>query len=200
MLHRLATACLVSVVALAMAFGMAQPAHAQPPPMPHGFWGSVTIDGNPASTGTTVSVRVGVTEVGSITTDAQGMYSCTVSGTSGAPVEFYVSGAKAQQAYTLSSGAITNLDLSVGEGSAPPSPPPTTPPAPPPPEETAVDEPAVDEPAIDETANNEPAAEQPATPVTPPTTGLPWPLFGGIIGVGLVLIIAIVALIRRRAY
>lgn len=130
-MRKLAPTCLILLMMLALTLGIAQPAHAQsPPPMPHGFWGSVTIDGNPASPGTTVSVLVGGAPVGSTTTDAQGTYSYTVSGTSGATVEFYVNGAKSQQTYTLSSGAITNLNLSTGAGSPPPSPPP--PPAPPP--------------------------------------------------------------------
>lgn len=119
-----------------MILGMPQTAYAQPPPMPQGFWGSVTIDGNPAPPGTTVSVLVGGTEVASATTDAQGMYSCTVSGTSGAPVGFYVNGVQSQQSYTLSSGAITNLNLSTGAASPPPSPPPPPPPAPAPPPDT----------------------------------------------------------------
>ena len=68
-------------------------------------------------------------------------------------------------------------------------------------DETTVDESTVDEPTVDETATNEPAAQEPApSPATSPTAGLPWPLIGGVCVVGLVLIIAIVALLRRRAY
>lgn len=134
MMRKLASTCLISLMLLALMLGISQPAHAQPPPMPQGFYGSVTIDGNPAPPGTTVSVHIGGTEVASATTDAQGMYSCTVSGTSGAPVGFYVNGVQSQQSYTLSSGAVTNLNLSTGAASPPPSPPPPPPPAPIPPE------------------------------------------------------------------
>ena len=131
MMRKLGPTYLILLMLLALMLGIAQPAHAQPPPMPHGFYGNVTIDGNPAPPGTPVSVSIGGTEVASAATDAQGMYSCTVSGTNGAAVEFYVNGAKSQQAYTLSSGAITKLNLSTGAGSSPsPSPPPPPPPAP----------------------------------------------------------------------
>jgi hypothetical protein len=113
---------------LALMLGISQPAHAQPPPIPHELYGSVTTDGNPAPS-TTVSVRIGGTEVASATTDAKGMYVCLVSGNSGATMEFYVNGVQSQQTYTLSSGAITKLDLSIGAASPPSSPPPA-PPAP----------------------------------------------------------------------
>ncbi|MCJ7654043.1 MAG: hypothetical protein MUO97_01875 [Dehalococcoidia bacterium] len=153
MMRKLAPTCLILLLLLALMLGIAQTAYAQPPPMPQGFWGSVTIDGNAAPPGTTVSVLVGGTEVASATTDAQGMYACTVSGTSGATVGFYVNGVQSQQTYTLSSGAITKLNLSTGTGSPPASPPPPPPPAPTPPTTT-------------------PPAPTPPTPTPPTPSGI----------------------------
>ena len=126
---------LILLMALALMLGLAQTAQAQPPSMPQAFYGTVTIDDNLAAAGTTVAVRVDGTQVKSITTNAEGSYACTVPGNSGAKVEFYVNGTKAQQTYTLSSGSVTNLNLSVGNAT-PPAPPPSTPPPPPPPAHT----------------------------------------------------------------
>lgn len=140
MLNKLTTGCLVLIIMLAMALGIAQPANADgPPPIPEQFYGQVIIDGSPASPGTTISVYINGAEVASAPTDAHGGYGydsvLQTSGSNGATVEFYVNGAKAQESTTFSSGAIVNVDLSAGEGSSPPAepPPPPPPPAPPPP-------------------------------------------------------------------
>ena len=139
MLHKLSTACLIAILALAMVLGMAQPAHAQPPQIPHQLYGTVTVGGNPPAQGTVVSIRINSTEVASATTDAQGRYGYSptlkISGSSGAAMEFYVNSVKAQQTYTLSSGAVTNLNLTTGAASPPPPPPPASP-APEPPTST----------------------------------------------------------------
>jgi len=66
-------------------------------------------------------------------------------------------------------------------------------------EKPAVEEPAVEEPVVEEPATEQPATEEPAAPVTSPTTGLSWPLIGGIAVIGVLLLIIIVALLRRRA-
>lgn len=133
MRKRFAAAGYIATLILVLLLCLTQAAYAQPPGMPHQFVGNVTANGNPAS-GATVSARVGGSEVATATTDAQGSYSLQVSGSNGATVEFYVNNVKAQPAYTLSSGAITNLNLtaggSSGSGSTPPPPPPPPPPAP----------------------------------------------------------------------
>jgi hypothetical protein len=152
----------ILVMILTMILGIPQTAYAQPPSMPQGFWGSVTIDGNQAPPGTTVSVLVGGTEVASATTDAQGMYACTVSGTNGATVGFYVNGVQSQQSYTLSSGAITKLNLSTGAVSPPSSPPPA-PPAPTPPEQA----PSAPIPPATARATNTPVLGQSDSPAAP---------------------------------
>ena len=121
----LAITCLALVIGITLA--MAQPAHAQPPSIPHQLYGTVTVDGSQASAGTTVTINVNGTQVASTTADSSGRYGynpvITISGANGAAVEFYVNGAKAQQTYTLSSGAITKMDLTAGAGSTPPPPP-----------------------------------------------------------------------------
>ncbi|MCX6008630.1 MAG: hypothetical protein NTW48_01045 [Chloroflexi bacterium] len=140
MLNKLTTGCLILIIMLAMALGMAQPAQADAPPAPpHQLYGTVTVNDNPAPPGTAVSIRINGTEVASAATNAQGKYGYSptlkISGSSGATMEFYVNGVKAQQTYTLSSGAVTNLNLTTGAASPPPPPPPATP-APEPPTPT----------------------------------------------------------------
>jgi hypothetical protein len=125
---------------LSLMLGIAQPAQADAPPAPpHQLYGTVTVNDNPAPPGTAVSIRIGGTEVASAATDAQGKYGYSptlkISGSSGTTMEFYVNGIKAQQTYTLSSGAVTNLNLTTGAASPPPPPPPASP-APEPPTPT----------------------------------------------------------------
>lgn len=136
MITKSTTACSALLLLVVMLVGNGQPVYAQPPPIPHQFYGDVTIDGDPAPQGTTVSVYINGTEVASTTTDASGRYGYTplvkVSGDNGATVQFYVAGATAQETCALSSGSVTRLDLSASQGSTPP--PGPTPPGPPPPE------------------------------------------------------------------
>lgn len=129
--------CLVLLL-LTICLSAAGAAHAQPPQIPHRFYGTVVIGDSPAAAGATVSARINGVEVASTTTDSQGRYGygaepLLVSGSNGATVEFYVNGVKAQQTYTLNSGSMTELNLTVGSGTPPPPPPPPSPPAPPPP-------------------------------------------------------------------
>ena len=145
MLRKLTTSFSIPILVLVMALGTAQPAFGQPPSLPHQFYGTVTIGGNPASSGVGITIEVNGTQVASITTDSSGKYgynpSVTISGTNGATVDFYVNGVQAQQSYTLSSGAVTKLDLTAGTGSTPPPPAPPAPPPPPPPAPSPTDEP-----------------------------------------------------------
>lgn len=46
MLKRLMTGCLILIIMLAMALGMAQPAHDQPLPIPHQLYGTATVGGD----------------------------------------------------------------------------------------------------------------------------------------------------------
>lgn len=103
-----------------------------PPSLPHAFYGTVTVNDQPAPAGTTVEIYVGGSKAATTTTDSNGKYgSVPVTGTNGAAVEFYVNGVKVPQSYNFSSGAITKLDLALNS-SSPPTPPPPPPPPPPP--------------------------------------------------------------------
>jgi len=101
------------------------------PPLPHMFYGSLSIGGEPAPAGTVVEAR-GT----NVTTGIQGNpVSITVVGEYGSAseprlyvqgsnikngdiIEFYINGAKANQTYQFQSSAITELNLTIA--SAPP--------------------------------------------------------------------------------
>ncbi|MCL0105009.1 Ig-like domain-containing protein [Dehalococcoidia bacterium] len=103
------------------------PALASIPPLPHAFWGDLTINGEPAPVGTTVEARVQGGLVGiegnPLITTQVGKYGgpgafdpkLIVQGDiePGAIIEFYVNGFKADQTYEFTPGGITRLDLSV---------------------------------------------------------------------------------------
>ncbi|NYT07527.1 MAG: PKD domain-containing protein, partial [Methanomicrobiales archaeon] len=112
-----------------------------PPQLPHSFYGAVTLMGEPAPNGTTIT---GVAEDGggSLITDTEGFYGdegaqddkLLVYGSieNGAPISFYVNGYRAecydvedegpwQWTYPFTSGEVTELDLRVAE--TPPEPP-----------------------------------------------------------------------------
>ncbi|MCL0056543.1 Ig-like domain-containing protein [Dehalococcoidia bacterium] len=106
---------------------LATPVLASVPPLPHAFWGDLTINGEPAPVGTTVEARVQGGLVGipgnPLITTEQGKYGgpgafdpkLIVQGDiePGAIIEFYVNGFKADQTYEFTPGGITRLDLSV---------------------------------------------------------------------------------------
>ena len=60
------------LLALALIVGFLLPAMAQE--ATHFFWGTVTINGNPAAAGTAISAKIGDVEYGSGTVDATGGY------------------------------------------------------------------------------------------------------------------------------
>jgi hypothetical protein len=97
-------------------------------PLPHSFYGDVTIGGQPAPVGTVVSSRVNGVESGNVTTWEEGRYgwgrpgvpdydyqaNLLVQGehiSSGDTIEFYVDGVKADQIAEFQSGEVTELDL-----------------------------------------------------------------------------------------
>jgi PGF-pre-PGF domain-containing protein len=101
----------------------------EPNEPPAAYYGEITVDGAPASSGTTIEAEIDGEVRGSITTQQDGQYGgpnsgdrkLTVSGTErdeGATVEFYVVGddgnrTLADQTATWSSGAHEQVDLSV---------------------------------------------------------------------------------------
>jgi len=181
-------AVLCSVFALALLLGAtsvwAQPP--VPPPLPHAFYGTVTIGGAPAPIGTLISAEVGGVECGDYTTSVVGQYGnpaeidyLVVQGNieTGATIDFYVNGSKADQTCPFEAGGgPTELDLTAAAPTptpAPPSPPPAETPTPtpsPPPAETPTPTPGP------------PPAETPTPAPSPPPAGTPIP--GDGLGVG----------------
>ncbi len=103
----------------------AVPAYAIPP-IPHSFYGTVTIGGFPAPEGTVVTAEVGEVEYGSITTTVEGQYGSSdplgdrllvAPGEgdieTGDTIYFYADGSVANQTYAFSPGTSTELDLTV---------------------------------------------------------------------------------------
>jgi len=99
------------------------------PTMPHAFYGTATIGGLTAPVGTVVTAKVGGVECGSITTTVEGQYGgsgafdskLAVTGdiANGATISFYVGGSLAVETYTFSAGAVTELNLTVTDITAP---------------------------------------------------------------------------------
>ena len=95
------------------------------PPIPHAFYGTVTIDGSAAPVGTVVTAKVGGVEYGNITTTVAGLYSGSgafdeklmVTGEidTGATIYFYANGNVTNQTYAFSPGGVTELNLTVGD-------------------------------------------------------------------------------------
>jgi hypothetical protein len=109
---------------------VATPVFAQPP-LPHVFYGSLTIGSKLAPTGTVVEARGTNITTGiqgnPVSTTAVGQYGSAseprlyVQGSdisNGDIIEFYINGAKANETYQFQSGAITELNLTIA--SAPP--------------------------------------------------------------------------------
>ena len=98
-------------------------------PVGHVFYGTVTLNGNPAPDGTTVSARLDEAELASTTT-SDGKYNhLTLSldaAYSGRTIDFFVNGKQANENYQFcfDFACLTELDLSVTiETTQPPSPP-----------------------------------------------------------------------------
>ena len=96
-------------------------------PLPHAFYGTLLISGEPAPSGTVVTAKVKGQVCGSITTEYPGKYGSDENGNFGVGilklivqgdgidngdiVEFYVQNAKANQTCPFASGEVTPLNL-----------------------------------------------------------------------------------------
>jgi hypothetical protein len=113
------------LLALCIVVGGVMPAYAdEPPPMPHQFYGTVSLDGNPVQQGTLVEAFVDDIKQAETTVDGQGRYGYSpifrVSGTAGATVTFHIGGVEADEDATWESGKVQELDLTIHEGGEPP--------------------------------------------------------------------------------
>jgi hypothetical protein len=97
------------------------------PLLPAEFWGSVTIDGNPAPAGTVITARIGDHDTGSLTLESAGVYGgdalfdrrLLVNGEDddvGKAITFFVDGARATRTAVYTPGTSTRLDLVVTSG------------------------------------------------------------------------------------
>jgi hypothetical protein len=113
------------LLALCLIAGGVMPTYAdEPPPMPHQFYGTVSLDGNPVQQGTLVEAFVDDVKQAETTVDGQGRYGYNpifrVSGTAGATVTFHIGGVEADEDATWESGKVQALDLTIHEGGQPP--------------------------------------------------------------------------------
>lgn len=119
------TGALALLLALFLIAGGIMPAYAdEPPPMPHQFYGTVSLDGNPVQQGTLVEAFVDDVKQAETTVDSQGRYGYNpifrVSGTAGATVTFHIGGVEADEDAAWESGKVQELDLTIHEGGEPP--------------------------------------------------------------------------------
>lgn len=140
------TTFLIALICLLVLFAV--PVYADGiPPLPHAFYGDVTINGSPAPTGTRVEARgtgviTGVEDNPTITAQT-GVYGTSnpfehrllVQGNidEGATITFYVNGTSTGQTAEWHSSEVTELDLSVTIVAPPPGPAPGPAVPPPPP-------------------------------------------------------------------
>jgi hypothetical protein len=95
------------------------PAYAiEPPPeMPHQFYGTVSVEGEPVAEGTLVEAFVDDVKEAETTVDDEGRYGYDpifrVSGTAGAEVTFKVGGVPANETATWESGKVQQLNLTI---------------------------------------------------------------------------------------
>ena len=113
------------LLALYLVAGGVMPAYAtEPPPMPHQFYGTVSLDGDPVQQGTLVEAFVNDVKQAETTVDGVGRYGYNpifrVSGTAGATVTFHVGGTKADEDATWESGKVQELNLTIHGGTQPP--------------------------------------------------------------------------------
>ena len=105
------------LLALLLAVSLVTPAMAQPPGLPHQFYGTVTINGAAAAPGTAVAAYVNGALNASTTVDSLGKYGYSpifnVTGSGGETVTFFVGGTQAAQTATFATGGITRLDLTL---------------------------------------------------------------------------------------
>jgi hypothetical protein len=170
---------------------LAAPVYAQPV-IPHAFYGSVTIGGQP---GTVVSAKVNGVESGNVTTWEEGKYgwgpglpdeeyqgNLLVQGgqlSGGDTIEFFINNFKADQIAAFHSGEVTELDLTVAYA------PPITPTPSPTPTAT---------PTVTPVPTVTPTLTPTPTPTSTPTATPP-PVDGGGLSGGAVAGIAVGALI-----
>jgi uncharacterized repeat protein (TIGR02543 family) len=92
--------------------------------MPHQFYGTVRLDGNPVQQGILVEAFVDDVKQAETTVDAQGRYGYNpifrVPGTAGATVTFHIGGVEADEDATWESGKVQQLNLTIHEGAQPP--------------------------------------------------------------------------------
>jgi len=116
---------LVPLVILALLLSVI-PAYAIPP-VPHAFYGTLTMDGSPAPVGTVVTAKVGGVQYGTITTTVEGQYGSSdplgdrllvAPGEgdieTGDTIYFYADGNVANQTYAFDPDEVTELDLTTG--------------------------------------------------------------------------------------
>lgn len=161
------------MAALAAGVLMVSTAAAQQFP-PHRFFGSVTVNGQPAATGTAVTALIGGTECASATISTAGSYVIDVPGVTINPncgrsgqssITFQVGGQEAGTA-TYRDGGYQQLNLAVGGGGAQPTPAPTATPRP-----TATPAPTTAPTATPRpTATPAPTTAPTAAPTARPTT------------------------------
>jgi hypothetical protein len=101
------------------------PAYAtEPPPMPHQFYGTVSLDDDPVQQGTLVEAFVDDVKQAETIVDGDGRYGYDpifrVSGTAGATVIFRVGGVEADEHATWESGGVQELKLTIHEETQPP--------------------------------------------------------------------------------
>jgi len=112
------------------------------PPVPHAFYGTLTIVGSPAPVGTVVTAKVGGVLYGTITTTVEGQYGSSdpledrllvAPGEgdieTGDTIYFYADGSVAGQTYAFDPGEVTELNLTTGVDTTPPTVSSKSPPA-----------------------------------------------------------------------
>ncbi len=119
------TGALALMLALFLIAAGVMPTYAdEPPAMPHQFYGTVSLDGNPVQQGTLVEAFVNDVKQAETTVDAQGRYGYSpvfrVPGTAGATVTFQVGGVEADEDAIWESGKVQRLNLTIHEGAQPP--------------------------------------------------------------------------------
>lgn len=114
---------LIMVLTILMTSGIATAQNELPLNPPPGYFGSVTVNAQPASPGTTIIAKIGGEVRGSITTSAAGFYGddpgpsklwlTGYQNETGSTVTFYMNDIAAQQTSTFTGpGNVKNLDLS----------------------------------------------------------------------------------------